>query len=64
MTVIIIIIIGIEKCSLKKDIIKRNEIFLKPCFIGTQKSQNLNIKSKVQETKTNKQKSCSRFISF
>ena len=64
MTVIIIIIIGIEKSSCKEDNIKRNEIFVKPCFIGTQKSQNVNIENKVQETKTGKQKNCCTFTSF
>ena len=62
--IIIIIIIGIEKSSYKEDNIKRNEIFVKPCFIGTQKSQNVNIENKVQETKTGKQKNCCTFTSF
>ena len=35
---------------------KRGETFEKPCFIGTQRSQNLNIENKVLKTKINKTK--------
>ena len=30
---------------------EKGKTFRKPCFIGTQKSLNVNIKNKVQETK-------------
>ena len=37
-------------------LLKRGKKFRKPCFTGTQKSHNVNIKDKEQETKYNKTK--------
>ena len=41
-----------EKRSRKSNscLLKRKKTFKKPCFIGVQKSHNVNIKNKVQET--------------
>ena len=42
-----------KKCSIKSNscLLKREKTSRKPCFIGMPKSHNVNIKSKVQETK-------------
>ena len=48
-----------SKCIQNVQVCLKGKLFRQPCCIGTQKSHNVNVKSKVQETKTKQQqKSC------